>query len=151
MAPSRPAALVGATWLSAAVVAMTGLIALLTVVFKDELVDAWAAGRTDSGTLQPPAFVPVALTLFVVVALLSVVLISFLYEGHEWARIVMSAVVALVAVATLAILRTVPPPLFFVVAALSLFVDVAAVLALWHRETRAFCRRPHPAPRADVR
>ena len=140
MTPERPAVVIGATWLSIAVVTMTGLTALMTVVFEDELIDAWAAGRSDSGAVEPPAFVPVAITLFVVVALLSVVLISFLREGHEWARIVMSAVVVLVAIATLAILRTDPPALFLVVAIASLLVDVAAVVALWHRETRAFCR-----------
>ena len=91
MTPHRPAAVTGATWLSVAVVAMTGVTALLTLVFDDELVDAWAAGRTASSAVEPPAFVPVAVTMFVVVALLSVVLIAFLREGHEWARIVLSA------------------------------------------------------------
>ena len=37
MTPHRPAAVTGATWLSVAVVAMTGLTALLTLVFDDEL------------------------------------------------------------------------------------------------------------------
>jgi len=141
MTPHRPAAVTGATWLSIAVVAMTGLTALLTVVFKDELVDAWASGRSASSAVEPPAFVPVAVTMFVVVALLSVVLVSFLREGHEWARLVMSAVVVLVGVATLAILRTGPPPLFLVVSVASLLVDAAAVVALWRRDTREFCKR----------
>lgn len=140
MTADRPAVVIGATWLSTAVVTMTGLTALMTVVFEDELIDAWAAGRSDSGAVEPPAFVPVAVTLFIVVALLSVVLIAFLREGHEWARIVLSALVVLVAIATLAILRTDPPALFLVVAVASLLVDVAAVVALWHRDTRAFCR-----------
>ncbi|MCB0895957.1 MAG: hypothetical protein H6529_06410 [Nocardioides sp.] len=141
MTPHRPAAVTGATWLSVAVVAMTGLTALLTLVFDDELVDAWAAGRTASSAVEPPAFVPVAVTMFVVVALLSVVLIAFLREGHEWARMVLSALVALVGVGTLAILRTSPPLLFLLVALASLLVDAAAVVALWHRDTRAFCKR----------
>ena len=106
-----------------------------------ELVDAWAAGRSDSSSVEPPAFVPVAVTMFVVVASLAAVLVFFLREGHEWARIVLSAVVALVGVATLAILRTSPPALFLVLAAVSLVLDVAAVVALWRRETRAYCRR----------
>lgn len=140
MAPDRPVAVTGAIWLSVAVVAMTGVTAVLTVLREDELVDAWAEGRPETSAVEAPAFVPVAVTMFVVVALLAVVLVAFLRHGHEWARIVMSAVVVLVAIATLAILRTSPPVLFVVLAALSLAVDLAAVVTLWHRDTRAFCR-----------
>lgn len=142
MTRDRPPAVTGATWLSMAVVAMTGLTALLTLVLKDELVDAWASSRSESSAVEPPAFVPVAITMFVVVALLAAVLISMMREGHEWARILMSGIVVLVGVATLAIVRTDPPPVFLVVAAVSLVVDVAAVVVLWHRDTRAYCRHP---------
>src|SRR3954453_21546522 len=54
MTPQRPAVVTGATWLAAAAVAMTGLTALMTVVFKDELVRAWAADRSDAGAGAPP-------------------------------------------------------------------------------------------------
>ncbi|WP_395694716.1 hypothetical protein [Nocardioides sp.] len=136
--PERPATVTGATWLSVGVVAMTGLTALMTLVFEGELVDAWAAHN--SGSVEPPAFGPVAVTLSVVVALLTVVLLWFFRGGHEWARVVMSVVAALVAVATLAILRSNPPALFWAVAVVSLVVDAAAVAALWHPATRAYCR-----------
>ena len=139
MSPQRPAMVTGATWLTVAAVAMTGVTALMTVVFKDELVRAWAADRSDAGAVEPPAFVPVAVTMFVVVALLAVVLLSFFREGHHWARILLSAVVVMVGIATFAILRTNPPPLFLAIAIVSLVIDVAAVGALWHKETRAFC------------
>ena len=139
MSPQRPAMVTGATWLAVAAVAMTGVTALMTAVFKDELVRAWAADRSDSGAVEPPAFVPVAVTMFVVVALLAVVLISFFREGHNWARIVLSAVVVMVGIATFAILRTNPPALFLAVAIVSLVIDLAAVVALWHKDTRVFC------------
>jgi hypothetical protein len=148
MSPQRPAVVTGAVWLSVGVIAAAGLTALMTLVFKDELVDAWAADRTDAGAVEPPAFVPVAITMFVVVALLAVVLISFFGKGYNWARVVLSAVVVLVGVATLAILRTNPPALFLAVAIVSLLVDVAAVGALWHPETLAFCRRTPADPSA---
>jgi hypothetical protein len=141
MTPERPAAVTGATWLAIAAVAMTGLTALMTVVFKDELVRAWAADRSDLGSVEPPAFVPVAVTMFVVVAALAVVLISFFREGHNWARIALSAVMVLVGIATFAILRTNPPALFLAVAVVSLVIDLAAVVALWHKDTRTFCGR----------
>src|SRR5690242_6659062 len=140
MSPQRPAMVTGATWLAVAAVAMTGVTALMTVVFKHELVDAWAADRSDAGAVEPPAFVPVAITMFVVVALLSMVLISFFRDGHDWARVLLSAVVVLIGIATFAILRTNPPVLFLAVAVVSVVVDLAAVVALWHRDTRAFCR-----------
>ena len=139
MTQQRPAVVTGAIWLAIAAVAMTGLTALMTVVFKDELVRAWAADRSDSGAVEPPAFVPVAITMFVVVACLAVVLISFYREGHNWARILLSAVVVLIGIATFAILRTNPPALFLAVAIVSVLVDLAAVVALWHKDSRAFC------------
>jgi hypothetical protein len=144
MSPQRPAMVTGATWLAAAAVAMTGVTALMTVVFKDELVRAWAADRSDAGAVEPPAFVPVAVTMSVVVALLAVVLLSLFRQGHNWARIVLSAVVVMVGIATFAILRTNPPPLFLAVAIVSLVIDLAAVVALWHKDTRVFCARVHP-------
>ena len=140
MSPQRPAMVTGATWLAVAAVAMTGLTALMTVVLKDELVRAWAADRSDAGAVEPPAFVPVAVTMFVVVALLAVVLVSFFREGHNWARILLSALVVMVGIATFAILRTNPPALFLAVAIVSLVIDLAAVGALWHKDTRGFCR-----------
>src|SRR3954452_24552333 len=45
MSPQRPAVVTGAVWLSVGVIAAAGLTALMTLVFKDELVDAWAADR----------------------------------------------------------------------------------------------------------
>jgi hypothetical protein len=148
MSPQRPAMVTGAIWLAAGVVAAAGVTALMTAVFKDELVSAWAADRSDAGSVEPPAFVPVAITMFVVIALLAVVLVSFFREGHNWARVLLSAVVVLVAIATFAILRTNPPALFLSVAVVSLLVDVAAVVALWHKDTRAFCGRADHADHA---
>jgi drug/metabolite transporter (DMT)-like permease len=138
MRPQRPGAVTGAIWLLVGVVAMTGVTALLTAVFHDELVDDWAEGRTDVGSVEPPAFVPVAITLFVVVALLAFVLLMFFREGHNWARLLLSALVAVLVVGTLASLRTGPPPVFVVAALLSIAVDVAAFVMLWHKDTRAF-------------
>jgi hypothetical protein len=142
MGPQRSVVVVGATWLTIGAVAMTGLTAVLTVVFKDELVDAWAAGRSESSLVEPPAFVPVAITMFFVFALLSAVLIALFRQGHNWARIVLSALMVLIAASTIAILRTDPPTLFLVVAVVSLVVDLAAAVALWHKDTRVFCSEP---------
>ena len=50
---------------------LRGITAVLTVVFKDDLIDAWAPGDADASSVEQPAFVPVALVMFVVVALLA--------------------------------------------------------------------------------
>lgn len=142
MGPQRSTVVVGASWLAIGAIAMTGVIALLTFVFENELIDAWAADRSDAGAVEPPAFVPVAVTMFVVVALLAAVLVAFFREGHEWARVLLSALMVLIAASTIAILRSDPPMLFLVVAIVSLVIDLAATAALWHKDTRVFCSEP---------
>lgn len=122
-------------------VALSGLTAVLTVVFKDELVDSWASGRDElSTTVQPPAFVPVAIVLFFVFAGLTGVLIAFFREGHNWARLSLTALVAFMAVATLAGLRTSPPTLFLVLSLLTVVLDVALLFFMWHRDTSRYIR-----------
>jgi hypothetical protein len=138
MSPQRPGSVTGAIWLLAVVVMMSGLTALLTLVFRDDLVESWASDRSDLGSVEPPAFVPVAITMFVVVGLLAVVLILFFYQGHNWARVLLTALVVLMGVATLASLRANPPALFLVLSLVSLVVDLAAVACLWHKDTRAY-------------
>lgn len=145
MSPQRPVAVIGAIWTLVSLVVLSGVTALLTLVFGDELDASWASGRTDLSTVEPPAFAPVAITMFVVVALLVLVLILFLGQGHNWARVLLSALVLMMAVATLASLRADPPVLFVVLSVITLSLDLAAALLLWHPDARAYTR-PEPAP-----
>lgn len=140
MGAQRPASVGVATWGAVAAVGVTALTAALTVVLHDALVAAWSRGRTDVTAVQPPAFSPVAITLSAVLAVLVGVLLFFFRHGYDWARVVLSVVVLLVGVATCAILRTDPPAAFLVVTAAAVVVDLAAVVALWHRDTRAWTR-----------
>ncbi len=140
MSQQRPVAVIGAIWALVAVVVTSGVTALLTLVFGDDLDEAWAADRTDLGSVEPPAFAPVAITMFVVVAVLAVVLLLFLQQGHNWARVLLSALVVLMAIATIASLRANPPILFLVLSVVGLSLDLAAALLLWHPDTRAFTR-----------
>lgn len=142
MGQQRSVVVTGAIWLTAGAVGLAGLATLFTIVFKDELVDDWAADRVDVGSVAPPAFVPVAVTMFFVVAMLTFVVLAFFRQGYEWARVLLSLIAIVLALATLAVLQTSPPTLFLVVAAVSLLVDVAAVAALWHKDSRAFCSEP---------
>src|SRR4051794_11114136 len=138
MNQQRPGSVTGAIWLLAGVIAMAGVTALLTAVFEDDLLDSWAAGRSDVGSVQPPAVVPVAITMFVVVALLAAVLIVFFSRGLNWARLLLTALVVFMGIAALAGLRTDPPALFVAVLWVWLAVDVGALVALWRSDTRGF-------------
>ena len=66
MSRQQPHSLTNAIRAVWGLVALSGLTALLTVVFRDELVSRWEAGRPDIGTVQPPEFVPVAIVLFII-------------------------------------------------------------------------------------
>jgi hypothetical protein len=138
-----------AIWLLVALVALSGLTAVLSIVFKDELVDAWATSESATSSVKPPAFVPVAVTLFVVVALLAGVLLMFFRDGVNWARLALSALVVLMGIATLAGLRVHPPTLFWALSVAALVIDVGVLAFLWHKDTRAFCA-PHTVE-ADTR
>lgn len=145
MTQDRPASVTAAVWLTAAVIALSGVSAVLAIVFSDELTDAWRGQRADVGSVEPPSIGPVAVVMLVVVAVLIVVLLEFFRARHGWARNVLSVMVLLVALAALATLRLDPPPLFAVAAALMVLLDVGVVVALWLRPTTAYLRVRPPA------
>ena len=140
MSRHQPRSLTNAIRAVCGLVAVSGLTALLTVVLRDELVRNWAAGRQDVGTVQPPEFVPVAIVLFVVFAALAGVLVMFVRDGHNWARVSLSVLVLFMSVSALAGLRTDPPVLFLVLAGISVVLDVALLFFLWHRDTSTYIR-----------
>jgi len=151
MSRQRPRSVSGATWVLGGLVALSGLTALLTILLRGSLVDSWASGHPDeTGSVQPPAFVPGAIVLFVVFALLAGVLLMFFRSGHAWARLALTALAVLMAVASLAGLRTGPPPLFYVLSVVSAVLDLALLFFLWHRDTSSFMRgawsEPRPVP-----
>ncbi len=129
-----------------ALVVLGAVAAVLTIVLQDDLVDSWAAGSDvrleglAASTIAPPAFVPVALTLFVVLALLLGVLYLFVREGHNWARLAISALVALLALSSVAGVRTGPPTVFVLLSLLSLLLDAVVLFFLWQRDTSAYMR-----------
>ncbi len=81
---------------------------------------------------------PVALVMFVVMALLTAVLLMFFREGHNWARLLIISVILMIALGTLAVLRTEPPTLFLVLCWGAIALDLAAVGCLLHKDTRAW-------------
>jgi hypothetical protein len=149
MSSQRPMTVTASMWLTVAVLVVSGISALLTLVFEDELLTAWRRGRPDTSSVEQPAFVPVALVMFLVVAMLAAVLLMFFREGHNWARRLIVALILLLVVATVAVLRTQPPTLFVVLCALAILLDAVAVGCLLHKDTRAWFADAAtvPAPR----
>jgi hypothetical protein len=140
MSRQQPRSVTHATLALGGLVALSGLTALLTVVFQDELIRNWTRDHTDTPTIQPPEFVPVAIVLFVVFAALAGVLVMFVRDGHGWARLSLSALVVLVAIGILSGLRADLPVVFQVVAVCSVLVDAALLFFLWHRDTTSHVR-----------
>lgn len=138
MSPQRPATVTASMWLTVGMLAVSGISALLTLVYKDELLSSWREGRDDSSSVQQPAFVAVALVMFVVVAMFVGVLLMFFRDGHNWARMLLGALVVLLVVALIGILRTQPPALFVALCVLTILLNLATLGCLLHKDTRAW-------------
>lgn len=149
MSRQQPGSVTNAVRLLVGLVALSGLTAVLTIVFRDELIRVWANGQRDTGSVKPLDFVPVVIVLFVVFAALAGVLVMFIRDGHNWARLSLSALVVFTAVGSLAGLRTSPPTLFVVLSALSIVLGLLLLVFLWHRDTNAYIRGAWLASRPD--
>lgn len=121
------------------IVALSGLTALLTVLLSNQMLEEWSVGKPDD--LTPPSFVPVALTMFVVLALLGWLLVVFLRHGYGWARWAIVALVIFAANVSFIGLRGDLPTLFVLLAVVALAVDVVTLVMLFHKDTSAFLRR----------
>jgi hypothetical protein len=154
MVEQQPASLAWATRALLAIVALGAVVTALMVLLRDQLIRAWAEGRPDTrrvlrsegldavktGDVHVPAFVPVALVLFVVVAGLILVLTALLRGGYNWARVALTVTLFFLAVGTIAGLRTGAPATFVVLSAVSFPLEAAAAYFLWHKDTSAFLR-----------
>lgn len=136
----QPRSLVLAVRLLLALVVLGALVTLLTALEREALVRAWSVGHPSDSSIQAPAFVPVAVVLYVVYAGLMLVLLPFVRGGYNWARWSQFALVMIIVLSTLAALRTAPPTLFVVGLVASLPLDAAILYLLVHRDTSAFMR-----------
>lgn len=118
-------------------VLVTGLMTLLTAVQHDELVADWAARHPG---IEPPAFLPVAVVLFVTFALLAAVLVAFFRDGHHSARVSLTILAAFLFFTMVVIFRSDPPTMFVLACLASAVLDVVLVVLLWHPDTNAFLR-----------
>jgi hypothetical protein len=148
----RPASLIHAVQLCCVLIVMGVVVTVLTVVLNDNLIRAWAKGRPDTrrllasgglqavkdGTVHPPAFTPVAMTMFVVVAGIILILLALLRGGYGWARLALTVLLVLLGVGSVAGLRTGPPTVFRVLVYVSYPVALAALFFLWHPDTSRY-------------
>jgi hypothetical protein len=146
--------------LLAILVALGAVVTVLIVVLQDQLIRSWAEGRPDTrkvlrtrglqavkdGEVHVPAFIPVALVLFVVVALLIWVLAAFLRGGYGWARIALTLTLFFLAVGTIGGLRTGAPATFMALSIASFPIEAAAAYFLWHKDTGAYLKGTWAAP-----
>jgi hypothetical protein len=152
MSTRHPASVTWAIRLLSGLVVLGAMATILIVVLQDQLIRSWAEGRSDtrrvlrtggleavkSGEVNVPQFIPVALTLFVVMALLIWVLAAFLLGGYGWARLALTVTLFFLAVGTVAGLRIGTPATFMALSVASFPIEVAAAYFLWHRDTGAF-------------
>jgi hypothetical protein len=160
MSAEQPVSVTRAQQLLAALVALGAVVTVLIVVLQDQLIRSWAQGRPDmrkvlrtqgldavkDGEVHVPAFIPVALVLFVVVALLIWVLAAFLRGGYGWARVALTLTLFFLAVGTIGGLRTGAPATFMVLSVASFPIELAAAYFLWHKDTTAYLRGTWAAP-----
>jgi hypothetical protein len=154
MARRLPESMTRAIWAMRAVMLLTGVAALLTRVFEDDLVLAWAEGNQAAqeviaeGGLQAlressiniPGFVAVSVVLFIVWASLAGVLLVFFRGGHEWARLSLTALAVFGIFATAVALTRSLPPLFVALGVATLLLYVAFLVLCWQRPTTAYLR-----------
>jgi hypothetical protein len=154
MSAEQPVSVTRARQLLAVLVALGAVVTVLIVVLQDQLIRSWAEGRPDTrkvlrtrglqavkdGEVHVPAFIPVALVLFVVVALLIWVLAAFLRGGYGWARIALTLTLFFLAVGTIGGLRTGAPATFMALSIASFPIEAAAAYFLWHKDTGAYLK-----------
>ncbi|MDF9717802.1 hypothetical protein INN71_05705 [Nocardioides sp. ChNu-153] len=126
----------------------------VTYFLQDALRDAWITARAAStqqtvaavteSAVEPPAFFPVALSLFVTFVLLALVLVAMLRAGARWALYSMTVVVAVSALVQL-VVGTAPgvPLVIMVLAAASVALHGLTLLLLWHPAHAGYFRSAH--------
>jgi hypothetical protein len=138
-------------------VAVLGLVVVLMAVFRDDVIGAWAthhegasqafaqggrAGLEQAG-FAPPSYLPVAGTMLVVGAMIVWVLAAFLRRGYRWGQLGLCVLMVGCAYASIALGMVLgPPPVFVVVAVVSLLVEGVTTVFLWHPDTLAHVRGP---------
>lgn len=156
--PEIPASIRNASLLLWGLVGLMAVRTLLTIVFLDDLVDAYANSLTGGDQLPralvedgAPAYVPIALFSLVVFGGLLALCAHFVTRGAPWARIVATMFGSLAALGGLLVLLQPSTLVFTVLGLLNACLAVAAVVMLFSRESNAFFGRKRAARRRLAR
>lgn len=128
----RPVAVTRVVWLVWALVLLAALMTVLSAILDEEILRAYDAFTVSADSARSaPSFTPVIVVLDVVVTALVLVLLAFLLGGHTWARHCLAATFGLLAISTVAMLRTGTPLPFTVLLVVSLLADVLLLVLLY--------------------
>ena len=73
-----------------------------------------------------------------------------LRAGHNWARHALALISVSILLATLATVRTMPPPLFRGLIITAAVMSAVTLVFLWHPDARRHCREAADLHRADA-
>lgn len=131
------------------------LTVALVALLRERLVLNWAEGHRDAREIvaqrgldylmdeRPiavPQFFAVAAVLFVTVASLVAVLAVFYAHGHHWARVCLTVLLVMTAIATGSGMRVDPPLTFMALSWVAIGLIAALLVAMWHPSTSAHLR-----------
>jgi hypothetical protein len=150
MGGQLPRSVTNATRAQWALVAVSGVLTVLTVVERDELAQTWVDRNPNLPPSSAPAFIPVAIVCFVTFALLAAVLLAFFRAGHPSARLSLTGLAVFFLFAMIVLYGEDPPALFSVVAAVAGLLDLVVGYYLWHPDTSAFLRGAELADDLDA-
>lgn len=149
----RPSSVDNALRVVAALAVFSGVITLLTWIFRTDLVLAWAEGNAGARqllreggieaveeSLTVPGFVPVVVTSFVVLLMLLGVLAVFFREGFTWARICLAGIAVFGGFLAVLSIASGIPPLFEVLSGVVVLLCVLLLVFLLHPSTGRYCR-----------
>jgi hypothetical protein len=148
-----PGTVVNAVRVLVALVVLGGVTTVLMWVRADDLILSWGRGNAaaseilEEGGLAAlkespivPSFVPVAIVSFVMFAMLALVLGVFFVEGHNWARISLSATVVFGLLLSVITVGYDLPGLFVGCVVVGALLCLAELFFLWHKATNAYIR-----------
>lgn len=145
MGRQRPASVTNALRTQWALVAISAIATLVTVLLRNALLENWARSRggldaVEQSGIATPAFVPVALVTFIVYASLAWVIAVLFRDGHRWARWSLLSLAAGFLFAVFVISRADPPAPLVVVGVVAVLLDLALIWFLAQRDSSEWVR-----------
>lgn len=142
-------------------IVFSAVVVVVMVLRSDDLIRAWAEGNASAkriletegldalinppndNRVSAPAFIAPAITLFGVMASMLGVLAVFLRNGFEWARITITFLVFISAVASVGGILTGPPVVISVLTGIAIAIAAALLVVMWLPANTRYIHPPH--------